>query len=73
MKYLIRLSVFFLLCLFVMACNKSDDDLCELGPALPISCYLEYVPVCGCNDVTYSNECVASAAGVPSFTSGECP
>ncbi len=73
MKNLILLSAFLLTCLFTLACNKSESDLCELGPALPILCVQVYDPVCGCNDVTYGNECVAQAAGVPSFTSGECP
>jgi len=75
MKNQIKSLTFLLICLFALACNKSEDELelCELGPALPISCYRIYDPVCGCNDVTYSNDCVASAAGVPSFTPGECP
>ncbi len=74
MKNLIQLSVFFLLCLlFLMACNKSDDELCELGPALPILCVTVFDPVCGCNNVTYNNDCEATAVGVPSFTPGACP
>jgi len=74
MKKLIQLSTFLFICLFALACNKSEDEieLCELGPALPILCFHVYEPVCGCNDVTYGNECVATAAGVPSFTPGEC-
>lgn len=73
MKNLIELSVFLLLCLFGMACNKSNEGLCELGPPLEIGCFQVYEPVCGCDDVTYGNECEATAAGVPTFSSGECP
>lgn len=30
-------------------------------------------PVCGCNNITYSNPCLAEAAGVTTYTSGPCP
>lgn len=73
MKNLMQLSVILILCLFAIACNKSDDSLCELGPTLDVGCFQVYEPVCGCNEVTYGNDCEATAAGVPSFTSGECP
>lgn len=29
-------------------------------------------PVCGCNNITYSNPCLAEAAGVTTYTSGPC-
>ncbi len=36
-------------------------------------CPLIWMPVCGCNDVTYGNECEAFYyGGVTSWTSGEC-
>ncbi len=31
-----------------------------------------FAPVCGCNGVTYTNECAAMAAGVTKWWSGEC-
>ncbi|MEL6986939.1 MAG: Kazal-type serine protease inhibitor domain-containing protein, partial [Bacteroidota bacterium] len=34
--------------------------------------YDGYAPVCGCNNVTYANECTALAAGVQSIKSGPC-
>lgn len=48
------------------------DDFCTVPPTPAMVCTKEYVPVCGCNEVTYSNECVAQASGVASWTLGEC-
>jgi hypothetical protein len=31
-----------------------------------------YMPVCGCNNKTYSNTCVAQSAGILQWTDGEC-
>lgn len=38
-----------------------------------IACPMIWDPVCGCNNVTYSNSCVATnTGGVTSWTAGEC-
>lgn len=47
-------------------------DLCKAPLNPNMVCTKEYVPVCGCNEVTYSNECVAQASGVASWKEGEC-
>ena len=39
----------------------------------PDACDADYTPVCGCDGQTYSNECVANAAGTGVVSDGECP
>ena len=35
-------------------------------------CTMDYNPVCGCNEKTYSNPCVAESNGVLSWVEGAC-
>ena len=39
---------------------------------IDILCIEIYEPVCGCDDITYSNECYAEVNGISSWTEGEC-
>lgn len=53
----------------ISACNQDD---CEGNPNANCACYEIYAPVCGCDNVTYSNDCHAECAGITDYTSGEC-
>jgi Kazal-type serine protease inhibitor domain len=50
--------------------NVSTD--CVEKPVELIICTTQYEPVCGCNNKTYGNSCVAKSMGIKNYTKGEC-
>ncbi len=73
MKIGLRVSLFFLLvttCLAFPGCNTTK---CIEKPAEDCICTMDYNPVCGCNNKTYSNACEAECHGITEYKPGECP
>lgn len=64
----LTLSIFVIL-FSLTNCTKSD---CREQIKEDCFCNMHYTPVCGCNDKTYGNSCVAECSGISNFTDGEC-
>ena len=56
-------------------CKKTTivNDCVETSAKADCLCYEIYKPVCGCNNKTYSNDCVARCQNITQFKEGACP
>ena len=73
-----------LICLSALSCSK-DENNCVANPVASSGncidstlidpnamCTEQWEPVCGCDNVTYSNSCYATNAGLTIYVDGEC-
>ena len=56
-------------------CAKSNADCNGTGACAvrPQICPSTYIPVCGCDSVTYDNDCIAHSAGENILITNACP
>lgn len=68
-KYKLALLTFGIISLnIITGCKKA----CIEKQSKDCMCTMQYDPVCGCNNVTYSNACEAECSGITEYKTGSC-
>jgi hypothetical protein len=65
--------LFFASSLAILSCNSGKKTcIDETKIKKEVVCAQDYNPVCGCDEKTYSNVCLAESAGVTTWDNGPC-
>jgi hypothetical protein len=79
MTRIISYSILFIFLIYFSSCNKNEEIMPEEESCIDTEfinqttvCYEIYAPVCGCNEKTYSNDCIAESNGILRYVDGTC-